>query len=195
MAISAIEHAANGLVPDERCAHRRARSDALVADLDVWVRENRARLSAKTPTAAAIDYLLKRWTAFTRFLDDGRICLLNNAAERSICPIAVGRPNWTFAGSDAGGHRTAALYTLIETAKLNCIDPQAWLADVLARLPNHPGRRIDDLPPGTGPRLGFIRSPPNIPSGQRPEPLPKAYIPSAATLGLRPLPSSLISKI
>lgn len=146
-AIFAIERAANGLASDERCAHRRARSAAPVADLEVWLRENRARLSAKAPTAAAIDYLLKRWTAFTRFLDDGRICLSNNAAERSIRPIAVGRRNWTFAGSDAGGHRTAALYTLIETAKLNGIDPQAWLADVLARLPDHPARRIDDLLP------------------------------------------------
>ena len=146
-AIFAIERAASGLAPDERCAHRRARSAALVADLETWLRENRARLSAKAPTAVAIDYLLKRWTAFTRFLDDGRICLSNNAAERSIRPIAVGRRNWTFAGSDAGGHRTAALYTLIETAKLNRIDPQAWLADVLRRLPDHPARRIDDLLP------------------------------------------------
>ncbi|TXN83151.1 IS66 family transposase [Methylobacterium sp. WL8] len=146
-AIFAIERATNGLAPDERCAHRRARSAALVTDLETWLRENRARLSAKAPTAVAIDYLLKRWIAFTRFLDDGRICLSNNAAERSIRPIAVGRRNWTFAGSDAGGHRTAALYTLIETAKLNHIDPQAWLADVLRRLPDHPARRIDDLLP------------------------------------------------
>ncbi|KQU05787.1 transposase [Methylobacterium sp. Leaf469] len=115
--------------------------------MEAWLRENRARLSVKAPTAAAIDYLVKRWTAFTRFLDDGRICLSNNAAERAIRPIAVGRRNWIFAGSDAGGHRTAALYTLIKTAKLNGIDPQAWLADVLARLPDHPARCIDDLLP------------------------------------------------
>ena len=101
-AIFAIERAANGLEPDERRAHRQARSAALVADLEAWLRESRARLSAKAPTAAAIDYLLKRWTAFTRFLNDGRICLSNNAAERAIRPIAVGRRNWTFAGSDAG---------------------------------------------------------------------------------------------
>ena len=85
--------------------------------LEGWLWENRAKLSAKAPTEAAIDYLLKRWNAFTRFLDDGRICLSNNAAERAIRPIAVGRRNWTFAGSDTGGHCTAALYTLIETAK------------------------------------------------------------------------------
>ena len=143
-AVFAIERIANGLVPDAR---RCARSVALVLNLETWLRENRAKLSAKAPTAAAIDYLLKRWTAFTRFLDDGRICLSNNAAERSIRPIAVGLRNWTFAGSDTGGHRTAALYTLIETAKLNRIDPQAWLADVLRNLPDHPARRIDDLLP------------------------------------------------
>lgn len=124
-AIFAIERAANSLAPDERRARRRARSAALVTDLEGWLRENRAKLSAKAPTEAAIDYLLKRWNAFTRFLDDGRICHSNNAAERAIRPIAVGRRNWTFAGSDTGGHRTAALYTLIETAKLNYIDPQA----------------------------------------------------------------------
>lgn len=152
-AIFAIERAANGLAPDERCAHRRARSAAVVADLEVWLRENRARLSAKAPTAAAIDFLHKRWAAFTRFHNDGRICLSNNAAERSIRPIAVGRRNWTFAGSDAGGHRTAALYTLIKTVKLNGIDPQAWLTDVLARLLDHPARRIDDLLPWNCPPL------------------------------------------
>lgn len=146
-AIFAVERAVNGLAPDERRAHRRARAAALVADLEAWLRENRAKLSTKAPTAGAIDYLLKRWTAFTRFLDDGRICLSNNAAERAIRPIAVGRRNWTFAGSDAGGHRAAALYTLIETAKLNGIDPQAWLTDVIGRLPDHPAQRIDDLLP------------------------------------------------
>ena len=146
-AIFAVERAVNGLEPDERRAHRRARSAALVADLEAWLRANRAKFSAKAPVAQAIDYLLKRWTAFNRFLDDGRVCLSNNAAERAIRPIAVGRRNWTFAGSDAGGHRTAALYTLIETAKLNGIDPQAWLADVLARLPDDPARRVNDLLP------------------------------------------------
>ena len=146
-AIFTVERAISGLVPDERRAHRSARSVALVAELEAWLRANRARLSAKAPVAQAIDYMLKRWAAFTRFLDDGRICLSNNAAERAIRPIAVGRRNWTFAGSDAGGHRAAQLYTLIETAKLNRVDPQAWLADVLARLPDHPARGLDDLLP------------------------------------------------
>jgi transposase len=83
----------------------------------------------------------------TRFLNDGRLCLSNNAAERALRAIAVGRHNWTFAGSDEGGRRAAAIYTLIETAKVNDIDPQAWLADVLARLPDHPAKRITDLLP------------------------------------------------
>jgi hypothetical protein len=81
----------------------------------------------------------------TRFLDDGRICLSNNAAERALRGVAVGRKNWTFAGSDAGGYRAAAVYTLIETCKLNDVDPQAWLTDVLARLPDYPASRITEL--------------------------------------------------
>ena len=97
--------------------------------------------------AKAFDYLLRRWASFTRFLDDGRVCLSNNTAERAIRPIAVGRRNWTFAGSDSGGQRAAAMYTLIETCRLNDIDPRAWLADVIARLPGHPAKCIDELLP------------------------------------------------
>ena len=120
---------------------------ALVADLETWLRERRAKLSRQSETAKAIDYSLKRWAALTRFLDDGRLCMSNNAAEREIRAVAVGRKNWTFAGSDEGGHRAAAIYTLIATAKLNDVDPHAGLADVLARLPDHPARRIADLLP------------------------------------------------
>jgi transposase len=98
-------------------------------------------------TAKAITYCLTRWTAFTRFLDDGRICLSNNAAERAVRGVAVGRKNWTFAGSDAGGHRAAAILTLIETCKMNDVDPEAWLTDILARLPDHPAKRINELLP------------------------------------------------
>ena len=105
------------------------------------------KLSAKSETAKAIAYSLNRWAALTRFLDDGRLCMSNNAAERALRGIAVGRRNWTFAGSDEGGRRAAAIYTLIETAKLNDVDPQAWLADVLARLQDHPAKRIDELLP------------------------------------------------
>jgi transposase len=83
----------------------------------------------------------------TRFVDDGRVCLSNNAAERAIRGIAVGRRNWIFAGSDTGGRRAAAIYTLIETAKLHEVDPRAWLADVLKRLPDHPAQRLHELLP------------------------------------------------
>jgi len=94
-----------------------------------------------------MDYSLKRWTAMTRFLDDGRICMSNNAAERAVRGIAVGRRNWTFCGSDTGGSRAAAIYTLIETCKLNSVDPRAWLADILRRLPEHPQSRLNELLP------------------------------------------------
>jgi transposase len=146
-ALFAIEREINGLSASQRLAVRAERSRPLVDALAAWLRDQYARLSAKSATAKAIDYMLKRWPAFTRFLDDGTICLSNNAAERALRGIAVGRRNWTFAGSDEGGRRAAAMYTLIETAKLNAIDPCAWLADVLARLPGHPAKRIDELLP------------------------------------------------
>jgi transposase len=143
----AIEREINGKPPDERAAVRKERSRPLIADLEQWLRSERRKLSSKNRLAKAIDYLLKRWAAFTRFLDDGRICLSNNAAERALRGIAVGRRNWTFAGSDSGGRRAAAIYTLIETCKLNDIDARAWLADVLARIADHPAKSIDQLLP------------------------------------------------
>ena len=111
------------------------------------MRTARARLSRHAETAKAIDYMLKRWPAFTRFLDDGRICLSNNAAERALRGIAIGRRAWLFAGSDRGGERAAAMFTLIETAKLNDVDSQAWLADVLRRINDHPAARLAELLP------------------------------------------------
>jgi transposase len=123
------------------------RSRPLVAALETWLREQRRNLSARNDVAKAIHYSLNRWVALTRFLDDGRLCMSNNAAERALRCVAVGRHNWTFAGSDEGGRRAAAIYTLVETAKLNDVDPQAWLADVLARLQDHPAKRIDELLP------------------------------------------------
>ena len=91
--------------------------------------------------------MLKRWPVFTRFLDDGRVCLTNNAAERALRGIALGREAWLFAGSDRGGQRAAFMYSLIVTAKLNDVDPQAWFADVLARIADHPSHKLDDLLP------------------------------------------------
>jgi transposase len=146
-ALFAIEREINGAAPHERKRVRNERSRPLIAALETWLREQRRKLSARNEIAKAIQYSLNRWTALTRFLDDGRLCMSNNAAERALRGIAVGRHNWTFAGSDEGGRRAAAIYTLVETAKLNDVDPQAWLTDVLERLQDHPARRIDELLP------------------------------------------------
>jgi len=146
-ALFAIERQINGLSPERRAATRTECSRPLVDDLKHWMRERRRKLSGRSKSAEAIDYILKRWAAFTRFLDDGRLCMTNNAAERELRAVAVGRKNWTFAGSDEGGRRAAAIYTLIQTAKLNDVDPQAWLADVLARLPDYPAKRLHELLP------------------------------------------------
>ena len=146
-ALFEIERSINGLGADQRKAARQDRSAPLVASLQTWMREERARLSRHNDLAKAMDYILKRWDAFTRFLDDGRICLSNNAAERALRGIALGRKSWLFAGSDRGGERAAVMYSLIVTAKMNDIDPQAWLADVLARIADHPARELDELMP------------------------------------------------
>jgi transposase len=143
----AIERAINGKPAAARLAVRAERSKPLVIALEAWLRAQHQRVSRKSEIGKALAYALNHWAALTRFLEDGRICMSNNAAERALRGIAVGRRNWTFAGSDRGGERAAAIYTLIETAKLNGIDPQAWLADVLARLPDHPAKRITDLLP------------------------------------------------
>jgi transposase len=146
-ALFAIERDINGKPSAERKRVRNEHSRPLVVALEAWLRQQRAKLSANSETAKAIAYSLNRWTGLIRFLDDGRLCMSNNAAERALRGIAVGRHNWTFAGSDDGGRRAAAIYTLVETAKLNNIDPQAWLTDILARLQDHPAKRIDELLP------------------------------------------------
>ena len=146
-ALFAIEREINGKPPDVRRAVRQERSKPLIAALEIWLKDERRKLSSKVPVAKAIDYSLKRWPAFTRFLDNGRLCMSNNAAERAVRGIAVGRKNWTFCGSDSGGRRAATIYSLIETCKLNDVDARAWLADVLARIADHPAKRIADLLP------------------------------------------------
>jgi transposase len=146
-ALFEIERSINRQSAERRRAVRQEQSAPLVADLEKWMREQRPKLSRGNDVAKAMDYMLRRWPAFTRFLDDGRICLSNNAAERALRGIALGRKSWLFAGSDRGGERAAAMYSLIVTAKLNDVDPQAWLADVLARIAEHPARRIDELLP------------------------------------------------
>ena len=146
-ALFEIERAITGKSPEERLAVRQEHSAPLVADLHAWMREHRAGLSRNSEVAKAMDYMLKRWAAFARFLDDGRICLSNNAAERALRGIALGRKSWLFAGSDRGGQRAAVMYSLIVSAKLNDVDPQAWLADVLARIADHPASKLDELLP------------------------------------------------
>ena len=146
-AIFAIEREINGQSAAQRLAVRRERVAPLVASLEQWMRTERTRLSRHADVAKAMDYMLKRWEAFTRFLHDGRICLTNNAAERSLRGVAIGRKAWLFAGSDRGGERAAAMYSLIITAKLNDVDPRAWLADVLARISDHPASRLSELLP------------------------------------------------
>src|ERR1022692_2649476 len=146
-ALFEIERTINGQSAEQRRAVRQALRAPLVADLEAWMREQRAKLSRGNDVAKAMDYMLKRWTVFTRFLDDGRICLSNNAAERGVRGIALGRKSWLFCGSDRGGERAAVMYSLIVTAKMNDVDPQAWLADVLARIAEHPAQKIDELLP------------------------------------------------
>jgi transposase len=146
-AIFELERSLNGLPADRRLELRTLHVAPLVTALEGWMRTERARFSRHNPVAKAIDYMLTRWPAFTRFLEDGRICLSNNAAERALRGVAVGRRNWTFCGSDRGGERAAAMYTLIATAKLNDVDPEAWLADVLRRISDHPASRLDELLP------------------------------------------------
>jgi hypothetical protein len=189
-----IERTINDTTADERLAVRKAPTAPLVADLERWLRDARATMARHNPVAGVIDYMLKAWDDFARFLTDGRICLTNNAAERAMRAIALGRKAWLFAGSDRGGRRAAFMYTLITSARLNDIDPQAWLADVLARIADIPQTRSTNCSRGTGNRPINCR-----PSRTQPEPrpLPDGYGSSASKLGastmrhlpLRPMPA------
>ena len=146
-ALFEIERSINGKCPEERLAVRRNLSRPLVDDLRAYMREQAAGLSRGHDLVKAVNYMLKRWPAFTLFIEDGRVCLSNNAAERGLRGIALGRKSWLFCGSDRGGQRAAVMYSLIVTAKMNGVDPQAWLADVLARIATHPAHRLDELLP------------------------------------------------
>jgi hypothetical protein len=146
-ALFEIERSINGRSAEERLAARRTLSAPLVDDLQAYMSAQLARLARGHDLAKAINYMLKRWVAFTLFLEDGRVCLSNNAAERALRGIALGRKSWLFCGSDRGGQRAAAMYSLIVTAKMNGVDPQAWLADILLRIAAHPAHRLDELLP------------------------------------------------
>jgi transposase len=146
-AIFDIERDINRQRADQRLRVRREVVADLVAALETWMRAERAKLSRHAEVAKAIDYMLTRWPAFARFLDDGRICLTNNAAERALRGLALGRKSWLFAGSQRGAERAAVMYSLIQTAKLNDVDPQAWLADVLRRIADTPQTQLAELLP------------------------------------------------
>ncbi|ESQ82217.1 hypothetical protein ABENE_21135, partial [Asticcacaulis benevestitus DSM 16100 = ATCC BAA-896] len=146
-ALFEIERGINGKPPEERKAVRQELSKPLIDDLKPYMEAQLAKLSKGSDLAKALNYMLKRWASFTRFLDDGRVCLSNNAAERAVRGVALGRKSWLFAGSDRGGERAAAMYSLIYTCRLNDVDPQTYLADVLARINGHPNLKIDELLP------------------------------------------------
>jgi len=143
----AIEKDIRGRLPEERARVRGARAGPLLDALKAWLEEQLARVSKKSELAVAIRYALSRWVALTRYRDDGRIEIDNNAAERALRAVALGRKNYLFAGSDAGGEHAAALYSLIGTAKLNDIDPEAYLRQVLERIADHPINRVAELLP------------------------------------------------
>ena len=142
-----IEHEINGLSAEERLRIRQERSAPLLSEFEAWLRTQRAALSRSANVVKPIDYMLNRWDGFSRFVEDGRICLTNNAAERALRGFALGRKAWLFAGSDSGAERAAVMVTLIMTARLNNIDPKAWLADVLARIADLPQSWLDELLP------------------------------------------------
>lgn len=142
-----IEGEIRGKPPDERRAVRQVQSAPIVHALHAWLKEQLATVAKKSVTADAINYALNQWQALTRLLDDGRIEADNNVAERALRAISVGRKNFLFLGSDAGGERAATMYSLLGTAKLNDVNPEAYLGHVLERIADHPVNRIDELLP------------------------------------------------
>jgi len=145
--IFAIEHAINGQSAAERLRVRQEQTAPLVHDLETWMRTQIATLSRHDAVAKAIAYLLNDWPGFTAFLDDGRICLSNNAAERELRSVAHGRKAWLFVGSDRGGERAAMMYSFFGTARLNGVDPLAWFTHVLERIAEIPQNRLHELLP------------------------------------------------
>jgi transposase len=150
-ALYAIEKQIRGRPPDERRQIRQERARPLLNALQLWLKDCVAKLSRKSDVAVAIHYALGRWTQLFRYVNDGLLEIDNNAAERSLRAVAIGRKNYLFAGSDAGGERAAAMYSLIGTAKLNGVDPEAYLTYVLARIADHPMQQIEQLLPWNTP--------------------------------------------
>ncbi|MCC8950528.1 IS66 family transposase [Bradyrhizobium sp. Arg62] len=146
-ALFEIERAINGRGADERRAVRQENSKPLLEDMHAWLLRERETLSRSSEVLKPINYMLRRWDGFARFLDDGTICLTTDCAERALRGIALGRRNWTFAGSQRGADRAAIMLTMITTCRLNNVDPKAWLADVLARIADLPTSRLHELLP------------------------------------------------
>jgi len=143
----AIEREIRGRPAEERRTLRQARARPLLESFRIWLESCLPKLSQKSETTAALKYALSRWEALTRYAEDGQLEIDNNAAERALRAVALGRKNYLFAGSDAGGERAAILYSLIGTAKLNGLDPESYLRDVLTRIADHPINRIAELLP------------------------------------------------
>lgn len=146
-ALYAIESEIRGQPPDQRKAVRQSRASPLLEQLHAWLNQTLTQLSKKSTLGGAILYALNRWQALTRYSNDGRIEIDNNAAERALRAVALGRKNYLFAGSDAGGERAAAIYSLVGTAKLNGLNPQAYLTYVLEHIAEHPINRVSELLP------------------------------------------------
>jgi hypothetical protein len=146
-ALYGIEEEIRGKPADLRRSVRQARAKPLLDDLRRWMEKTLGLLSTKSETAGAIRYALPRWRALTRYVDDGLLEIDNNAAERSLRPVVLGRKNYLFMGSDSGGERAASLYSLIATAKLNGLDPEFYLRLLLTRIAEHPINRIEELRP------------------------------------------------
>jgi hypothetical protein len=146
-ALYGVEATIRGQPPESRLGIRRVQSAPLFTELRQWLEKIQSRIPDKSDLAGAIRYALSRWNALTLVLRDGRACLDNNAAERAMRPMTLGRKNWLFAGSDAGGERAAAVYSLTETAKLSALDPEDYLRQVLQRIADHPVKRVHELLP------------------------------------------------
>ena len=150
-ALYKVEEQIRGKPPDERRAYRRAQARPLLDQLHAWLSDTLETLSRKSDTSRVILYALNRWAALTRYCDDGQLEIDNLPVERALRGVAIGRRNYLFVGADSGERCAAAIYSLIGTAKLNGVDPEAYLCFVLARIPDHAVNRVDELLPGSLP--------------------------------------------